>query len=127
MSNWKKKRKSVPRPAPNYAERLKVQGSNRNLDDLKAISRRPQAQDKDESHPSGETKPVVPDLSLGKVFVDKPPLKDGAAMESPSTETSHHSAPETFWDDDLTTLQTAPMTDTDLTTDQSSSNDEDVL
>ncbi len=94
--NLEKKRKYTSRPAPNYAERLKAQGSNRDLDDLKALVRKPGGTD-EELQESVEAPTVIPDLSL-----DEESNTATETIENVPIEDS-----PIFWDEDQTTLQVA--------------------
>jgi hypothetical protein len=117
-----KKRKQVPRPAPNYAERLKVQGSNRDMNDLKALVRHPRTQGNDE--PVQAPPPaVVPDLSLAK-FNDEPSFEDDLFSDDSSRD-SKASEPtlsdsSSLWGDDPSTLEAPPISapETDLEIDE---------
>lgn len=105
------KRKYTPRPAPNYAARLKAQGSNRDIDELKAIVRNPQTQDEVSTPESEKSTPVVPDLSLDTKTVVDP--EDVSLSESSTTENSESFTLEPLWDDDMTAIQAAPLPNTD--------------
>ena len=131
----KKHQKTVVRPAPNYAQRLKAQGSNRNPEELEAIAtkfkektdadraerealleeRRKQKLEKEQAAQEAEVeekKTTAPQIDLS---LDSP-MDESLA----DTSNSSNSAPqmdfdlsledelEPLWDEDQTTLQMAP-------------------
>ena len=122
----KKRQRSSPRPAPDYAARLNAQGSNRNLEELKAIASGPQnAKGQNVSQRlaepdlslSGSESSQIDESAISELGDEDSGLEDATTLQGPSLEFSDSPS-----DVDVTTIQTpAPVFEEDVSDDATAS------